>query len=646
MKLQIAKIVLYSRKGEIRELDFTLGSLNVLTGGSKTGKSSIIDIIDYCTGRWECNVAEGVIRKYVGWYAVLFQFGDAQIFVARRNPDPGEKTNPDIYVERGATIKVPQASALFKNSTVAALETFLGSLIGISENEHRPVGATREPLEANFRHALLFCFQDQNDIDSKQRLFHRQGEDFIPQAIRDTLPYFLGAIDEERLLKQAQLDRARRHLRQLERQLRDAEALDTSSYPRAQALLDEAKQVGLVDERFHAANYEALLAALRKVAQDDRVREDTIVGDGESVLAKLRAERQSWRDELERVHAEIRSTRLFSSETMGYEREAKEQRGRLSSIGLIRSHGQGQDHCPVCDSKLAVPLPKVEDIAHSLNELNDQLEAVEAENPRLQNRLAALQRQEQELEEKLRENQHRVSAQVKQNEVARVQQDTFILRARTIGKVIQYVESAVNIDANSSLKRQLETATAQVAALEHELDTETVREKIEAFLNIIGGYMTEFSSGLGLEFAGSKLRLDIRNLTLVADTLDGAIPLYRMGSGENWVGYHVIAHLALHKWFRLKGRPVPAFVLFDQPSQAHYPAEEDADEGSVDALKDEDKVAVLRLFKLMADAARELAPELQIIVMDHADLREDWFQEAVTERWRRGKRLVPEEWMN
>lgn len=644
MKLQIAKIVLYSRRGEIREIDFKLGSMNVLTGGSKTGKSAIIDIIDYCTGRAECNVAEGVIRKYVGWYAVLFQFGDAQIFVARRNPEPGEKTSPDIYLERGASIDVPQASALFKNSTVAALETFLGSAIGISENEHRPVGATRDPLEANFRHALLFSFQDQNDIDSKQRLFHRQGEDFIPQAMRDTLPYFLGAIDEDRLLKQAQLDRARRHLRQLERQLRDAEALDTSSYPRAQALLDEAKQVGLVDERFHAANYDALLAALRKVAQDDRVREDTIVGDGESVLAKLRAERQSFRDELERVNAEIRSTRLFSSETTGYEREAKEQRARLSSIGLIHSHEQDYDQCPVCASKLAVPLPKVKEIARSLDELNEQLEAVEAENPRLQSRLATLQRQEQELEERLRENQHRVSAQVRQNEIARVQQDTFILRARTIGKVIQYVESAVTVEANSSLKKQLETAAAQVAALEHELDSETVREKIDAFLNIIGGYMTEYSSGLGLEHSGSKLRLDIRNLTVVADTLDGAVPLYRMGSGENWVGYHVLAHLALHKWFRLKGRPVPAFILFDQPSQAHYPAEEDA-EGSLDVLKDEDKVAVQRLFKLMSDAARELAPELQIIIMDHADLRDDWFQEAVTERWRRGKKLVPTQWM-
>jgi hypothetical protein len=62
-----------------------------------------------------------------------------------------------------------------------------------------------------------------------------------------------------------------------------------------------------------------------------------------------------------------------------------------------------------------------------------------------------------------------------------------------------------------------------------------------------------------------------RNLTVVADTLDGPVPLSRMGSGENWVGYHVLAHLTLHKWFRQKNRRVPGFVIFDHPSQAHYP---------------------------------------------------------------------------
>ena len=134
-------------------------------------------------------------------------------------------------MDRGSVIDTPPEFALFKNTTVSAVETFLGAAIGISENEHRPPTPTREPLEANFRHALLFSFQDRNDIDSKQRLFHRQGEDFISQAIKDTLPYFLGAVDEDRLFKQAQLDQARRQHRQLERQLREAEALDSSTFP-------------------------------------------------------------------------------------------------------------------------------------------------------------------------------------------------------------------------------------------------------------------------------------------------------------------------------------------------------------------------------------------------------------------------------
>ena len=366
MSLQIAKIVLYSRKGEVRELEFKAGRFNVLTGASKTGKSAIIDIVDYCTGRSECNVADGVTRRYVGWYAILFQLNGSQIFVARRNPDIWEKTNPDVYLARGAAIETPPASTLTKNITVDALEKFLGAAIGISENEHLPPQPTRDPLEANFRHALLFSFQDQNDIDSKQRLFHRQGEDFISQAIKDILPYFLGAIDEDRLLKQAQLDQARRQLRQLERQLREAEAIDTTSYPRAQALLDEAKQVGLVDERTITTTYEVVIEILKRIADDDQIQSEVVMADGEDMLAGLRAERQGLRNELERVNAEIRSTRTFTLETTGYEREAKEQRARLSAVGLIRPNGHDAAVCPVCESHLNTPAPTVAQIGRSL----------------------------------------------------------------------------------------------------------------------------------------------------------------------------------------------------------------------------------------------------------------------------------------
>jgi predicted nuclease with TOPRIM domain len=121
-----------------------------------------------------------------------------------------------------------------------------------------------------------------------------------------------------------------------------------------------------------------------------------------------------------------------------------------------------------------------------LRDLSEQLEVVEAENPRLQMRLARLSREESELEERLRENQPLINARLRENEILRVQQDSFILQARTTGKVCQYVETASNADGGSALKTTIDTARARVAALERELDVEDTREKLNAFLNIIG----------------------------------------------------------------------------------------------------------------------------------------------------------------
>jgi hypothetical protein len=168
-------------------------------------------------------------------------------------------------------------------------------------------------------------------------------------------------------------------------------------------------------------------------------------------------------------------------------------------------------------------------------------------------RLAALLREETQLQDRLRENQLRISTRMRENEILRVQQESFVLQARAIGKITQYVETAEIGQSTSGLQNSVDIARAHVAVLEQELDPETIRERLSTFLNIIGAYMTTYSNALNLEHHGSHLRLDIRNLTVVADTLDGPVPLFRMGSGENWVGYHVIAHLGLHKWFRQKG---------------------------------------------------------------------------------------------
>ncbi|NKX17441.1 DUF3732 domain-containing protein [Ochrobactrum pseudogrignonense] len=96
------------------------------------------------------------------------------------------------------------------------------------------------------------------------------------------------------------------------------------------------------------------------------------------------------------------------------------------------------------------------------------------------------------------------------------------------------------------------------------------------------------------EHSGSSLRLDVKKLTVVANTVDGPIPLNRMGSGENWVGYHVLSHLAIHWWLRERTAPY-RFLIFDQPTQAYYPP--DISEGGLEQIeKDADRAAVKALF--------------------------------------------------
>jgi len=54
--LQIRSISIFSNDGKRRDVNFKLGALNIVTGASKTGKSALLDIVDYCWGRRECTI--------------------------------------------------------------------------------------------------------------------------------------------------------------------------------------------------------------------------------------------------------------------------------------------------------------------------------------------------------------------------------------------------------------------------------------------------------------------------------------------------------------------------------------------------------------------------------------------------------------
>jgi hypothetical protein len=642
MSVQLRSVSIYSHEGERRDVEFKLGRLNIVTGASKTGKSALLDIVDYCWGRGECTVAEGEIRKSVSWFALHLDNDGEGILLARRNPGPAGRASDDIFFARGVDELPSDPSGFQKNITGDGLRTQLSAILGISENLHVPEqGSTRAPLEASSRHAIMFCLQGQDEIANRRLLFHRQGEPFMPAAIKDALPYFLGAIDENHFLTLKRYNEARTRLRRLEREYADASAVTREVSTSAQALLDEARRVNLVAPEAVGSDVQSVMDLLRQ-GSEPRPIDMTSIDEPVTDLGELEDRRRRLRGELQEIREEIADVERLNREASEFETEAKEQEARLASIGLIRESDAHADVCPLCDSQLTVSVPSVLEIQQSLAGIEQQLSSVRRDSPRLQGRLASLESHRTEIEERLRGVQRDLAVRIQDNERLRIQQEHFTEQARVSGRIAYYLENVKSIASDSRLPQAIERLRAEIAELEQALDDETLQTRLDTALSLVNRDLTSYARELGLEHGDNPLRLDLKNLTVVADTVDGPLSLNQMGSGENWVGYHVAAHLGLHKLFRLRKRPVPSFLMLDQPSQAHYPPERDAN-GLIDGLTDEDQAAVHRLFELLSNYSAN--GSLQIIVSDHVELLDQWFHDAIVQRWRDGIAFVPQTWL-
>jgi hypothetical protein len=555
MTLQIRSIAIYSHDGQRQVISFVLGALNVVTGASKTGKSALLDIVDYCWGRADCTVAEGEIRRKVSWFAVHFDNSSEGILVARRNPGPAGRTSDEIYFARGIEALPNDPSEFQKNITGDGLRAQLSSVLGISENLHVPPDtSTRPPLEASSRHSILFCIQNQDEIANRRFLFHRQGEQFFPAAIRDSLPYFLGAVDENHFLALKRYQDVRTRLRRHERELDEVRSVIEVATNTANNLLSEARRAGLIPQEAAAGDTATVVALLRSAAEPKSMALE-LIDDPVADLEQLEERRTRLRGELVSVRDEIGEVERANREASEFENETREQEARLVSIGLVHDHAAKSNVCPVCESHLEVAVPTIEEIRLSLAGVGTQLASVRRDSPRLQERLAALESRRAELEEQLRTVQRQMAQRIADNERLRVQQNQFAEQARVAGRIAYYLESATAAAPQSDLGQLIARLRAELAELEKILDDDAMESRLDTALNLVGQELTKYAGQLELEHGNNPLRLDRKQLTVVADTVDGPLSLSQIGSGENWVGYHVAAHLALHHLFRRRKRP-------------------------------------------------------------------------------------------
>lgn len=645
--MKIKSIHMYSHDGQRRNLQFKMDGLNVITGRSSTGKSALSEIIEYCMGRSSFNVPEGIIRDKVTWFAVIYQFEREQVLVAKPTPLRGGASCSTAMLRRGPELQAPSFEELVVNSDDEAVVTLLSRLLGIPENrtdvalEH-----SRDSYDANVKHTFYYLFQKQGLVANKDQLLYRQNEPFQPQAIRDTLPILLGVSSHDRYELESKLRIAQRDLRLNAKRLEQArDAIDTS-HEKAIGLYSEAKAVGVIGSTDPGIKADGIIEALRAALswKPDKIPED----DG-SRISRLEEEMSQLRKDRRGAQSRIDAARQFSKRAGGYESEATEQLERLASIkALPKNPDTGEWQWPFSERNLAMESPVAKVLLNELQSLGAELRIATGQRPKLDAYLSDLDGQAQEIASAIKEKEAELSAAIAANEVIAQMGTRNNAAARVVGRISLFLENLAPNEELAKLEGEHRRLKLRVEDLETRIGADDSNERLNSILNIISAQVTQYIQKFEAEFRNFPARFDLANITIVFDRPERPVPMSRTGGGENHLAYHLSALLALHLFAFKNNRPIPRFLLVDQPTQVYFPSDQvykEADGTIQKTEADADLKAVRRLFELLLKFTQEDAPGFQLIVTEHANLREQWFQDALVEQpWTKPPALVPEDW--
>jgi len=169
MKFSLNSIILWPKKKEFtyRQIPFEPDKVNIITGSSRTGKSAIIPIIDYCLGADKCTIPVDIIRNACEWFGVLFDLDNEQILLCRKEPGSKSSTN-EMYFSRGKTVEIPEN--IESNTTAPQVKNILNELLSMSFLDLDPTNSNFS-ARPSYRDFMAFIFQPQNIVANADVLF-------------------------------------------------------------------------------------------------------------------------------------------------------------------------------------------------------------------------------------------------------------------------------------------------------------------------------------------------------------------------------------------------------------------------------------------------------------------------------------------
>jgi len=584
MKYNIEKIILWLKNGKKRELQFKPNKINVITGDSNTGKTAILEIIDYCYFSSKSTISESMINENISWYGILININDKKYTIGRKALFEGNVSKEYYFSSIGEIpIETPES-----NNTQENIKSLIETEFNIDKSVSFPIGYGSNNIKVgskiSLRYFLMFNTISQDLITNSQgTFFDKQNESRYRDALPRIFDIATGIEKIENILKKEKKAELEKNLIKLKR--KEIEISKKSEYfqKEQKALIKKAKEFALINP---------------DTIEKDAINELNNVVKGVVIEAGTGLEKEKLEKERNIIKRKIKNLKDFTNEYSSFKKNLTEIEDSLKPIDFIKKETDviKSDSFNNLISQLSKELSEIKEARKTKTPIDkqvlDEISLLNSKLTTIDSKLESLPRENKNFEND--KNKYMFIGEIK-------------------AKINLYTKSDSSPTASvkkeiEKIEKELESITISDTETKRELTIKLIEEVIREYMITVGNAMENYKDFLPVfDYKNKSLLLRKPKTTFYEN----------VGSSSNHMFLHLFFSLAMQEIiFKNKSPYVAPLLVIDQPSRPYY-----GDDGLRKADEDHsDDFKITQAFKLLDKfiaERNENEGEFQMIVFEH-----------------------------
>lgn len=593
MTFYIDKLLLWLNNGHLRTLQFSNDKVNVITGNSKTGKTAILEIIDYCLcgGSDTVVISQEHIAENVAWYGIRFIINNKTYTIARGAiSDKGEFSKDYFFSQTGEIPDVPCVKMDEKE-----LKSILNHEFSIDDEITVSYGGKgiKKNTRLSFRYFLLFNTLSKDIIDNGKMFFDKMTIERYRDVWHQIFDLAIGVITPETLEKQKEYQDISQALEVLEQNKRKEQQKHQIFSQQQQMLVKQAKEAGLIDEA--VADDEAI-EELKRLVENDL--------DFYSTNYSTKQKYEELQEKRDDIALQLTKLKRFKQSYSEYRARLQAEKEALSSISYIQAKFSDRTQG---------------EYRRFLNSLSVEFEKIKFAISKKQPFEWDIERKIKELEQdkKALDLQIKTLPRVEYKVIPAAQKLISLGELRANYKQLKPLD-----DKSNTIAKDIEQKLVDLSDIESQLTSiddrrllliNTLNEYTQYYIRIAKEALDEYGSyNAWFDYKKSILSLKKDRTSSVANISSSSDHLYM----------HLCLFAGLHNMLLMdNSKYVPSYLIIDQPSRPYFNTESyDYTNSEASVSKKDDWSKVKDIFKLwdsFYDIVLEQKKHFQIIMLEH-----------------------------